>query len=85
VVIGKDHRTARMLTQPVQYGGKISVTRKDNELIEVGVMMHIVAHIHDHADIGRIFELRSQGRAIDNLKTRAQKMMAHERERRHVG
>ena len=85
VVVGVDHRAARMGAQPMQHGGEVGITREDDELVEIGVVREDIAHVHHDADVGRVLKQCGQRRTIDHLAARAQEMVAHEREGRHVG
>ncbi len=85
VIVGKDHRAPGVRAQAVQHWREVGIGRKDHELVEVGVVGEQVAHIHHHTDVGRVLQLRREGRAVDHLEAGAQEVMAHERERAHVG
>ncbi len=52
VVVGEDHSAPCVRTQAVQHRREVGIGRKDDELVEVGVVGEDVAHIHHHADVG---------------------------------
>ncbi len=85
VIVGVDDRAAGMRAQAMQDRREVGVGREDDELVEVGVVREQVAHVHHHADVGRVLELRGERWAIHHLEAGAQEVMAHERERAHVG
>ena len=64
---------------------EVGVAGQNDEFVEVRVVGQVIAHVHDHADIGRVFQLRRQRRAIHDLETGAQEMVPHEWERIHIG
>ncbi len=84
-LVGEDHRAARMRPQANEHRREVGVAGQDDELVEVGVVHQQVAHVHDHADVGGVLELGGERRAVDHLEPGAQEVVAHERERVHVG
>ena len=85
VVVRENHCAAGVGAQAVEHRREVGVAREDHELVEMGAVGEMVDHVHDHANVGRILELGSEGRAVDDLETGAQEVMSHERERVHVG
>ena len=58
VIVGINDRTARVRAQAMQHGRKIGVAGQDDELVKIGLVREIVAHVHHHADIRGVFQLR---------------------------
>ncbi len=85
VVVGEHDRATGVGAQAMQDGREVGVSRQQDELVEARLVVQHVAHVHHHADVGGVLELRRQRRAIDDLEARAQEVMAHERKRVHVG
>ncbi len=69
----------------MQQRREVGVARQDDELVEVGLVREVVAHVHDHADVGRVLQLRGERRAVDDFEARPQEVVPHERKRVHVG
>ena len=74
-----------MRAQAMQHRREVGIARQDDELVEVGVVREVVAHVHHHADVGGVLELGGERRAVDHLEAGAQEVVAHEREGVHVG
>ncbi len=68
----------------MQHGREVSVTRKQDELLEARLVGQHVANIHHHADVGGILELGRERRAVDDFETGTQEVVPHERKRVHV-
>ena len=84
-VVGENHGAARMGPEADEHGREVGIARQDDELVEIGIVHQQVANVHDHADVGRVLQLRGERRAVDHLEPGAQEVMAHEREGVHVG
>jgi hypothetical protein len=85
MVVGEYHRAPGMGAQAMQHRREVGVAGEDDELVELRIVIQDVADVHHHADIGGILELGRERGAVDDLEPGAQEVMAHERERVHVG
>ena len=70
VIVGKDHRAPGVRAQAVQHRREVGVGGKDDELVEVGVVREQVAHVHHHADVGRVLQLRGERAGSRSPRTR---------------